>query len=357
MWLEALSGNTSDKKSFAKTVKRFQKQFQKEEMPFIVMDSAFYSTQNITECSALKWVTRVPETLGDVKALYASVSKEAMTVLDGGYRYFPVESTYGGIRQRWLVVFSQHAYPREMKTFEKNLAKERERKAGDLKHLRNIVFACEADAAKAAARFTKKLRYQTLTYTIIPQGCYGSKGRPKKDDVPVKTEWYIEGALADDEKAISSATKSKGMFVIATNECAASIISDKDLLAVYKDQGVSVERGFRFLKDPMFYAESLYLNKPERIMALIMVMTLSLLIYSLAEMRVRRALSESNEHIWNQKNKPTQRPTIRWVCMIFEDVLLLYHENGIKIEPMNIREEHERVLECLGPAYKKMYFL
>ena len=92
-------------------------------------------------------------------------------------------------------------------------------------------------------------------------------------------------------------------------------------------------------------------------MALIMVMTLSLLIYSLAEMRVRRALSESNEHIWNQKNKPTQRPTIRWVCMIFEDVLLLYHENGIKIEPMNIREEHERVLECLGPAYKKMYFL
>jgi transposase len=38
MWLEALSGNTSDKKSFTKTVKQFQKQFKKNEMPFIVMD-------------------------------------------------------------------------------------------------------------------------------------------------------------------------------------------------------------------------------------------------------------------------------------------------------------------------------
>ena len=133
-------------------------------------------------------------------------------------------------------------------------------------------------------------------------------------------------------------------------------MSDKELITVYKDQGVSVERGFRFLKGPMFYAESLYLNKPERIMALIMVMTLSLLVYSLAERRVRQALAESNVHIWDQKNRPTLRPTIRWVCMIFEDILLLYVENGVTAA-MNIREEHSRLLECLGPAYKKMYFL
>ena len=88
------------------------------------------------------------------------------------------------------------------------------------------------------------------------------------------------------------------------------------LLEAYKDQGVSVERGFRFLKDPLFYAESLYLKSPQRIMALLMVMTLSLLMYSLAEMRLRAALAERERHIWDQKNKPTQRPTIRWVFMI-----------------------------------------
>jgi len=82
-------------------------------------------------------------------------------------------------------------------------------------------------------------------------------------------------------------------------------LSDLELLAVYKDQGVSVERGFRFLKDPMFYAESLYLKKSERIMALIMVITLSLLVYSLAERRVRKALVDNREYIWDQKNRIT----------------------------------------------------
>ena len=92
-------------------------------------------------------------------------------------------------------------------------------------------------------------------------------------------------------------------------------------------------------------------------MALIMVMTLSLLVYSLAERRVRKALADNREYIWDQKNRLTNRPTIRWVCMIFEDVLLLYHDDNAVGEPMNIRDEHVRLLESLGPGYKKMYFL
>ena len=49
------------------------------------------------------------------------------------------------------------------------------------------------------------------------------------------------------------------------------------MLENYKDQGVSVERGFRFLKAPLFFAHSLFLKKPERIMALLMIMGLSLM--------------------------------------------------------------------------------
>ena len=94
-------------------------------------------------------------------------------------------------------------------------------------------------------------------------------------------------------------------------------------------------------------------------MALLMVMTLSLLMYSLAEMRIRATLQNNDAYIWNQKNKKTDRPTIRWVSMIFEDVLLLYTRKGQGIEKkaMNIREEHRIILRCLGPAYEKMYFL
>ncbi len=48
-----------------------------------------------------------------------------------------------------------------------------------------------------------------------------------------------------------------------------------------KQEGRFVERGFRFLKDPIFFTSTLFLKKPERIEALLMVMTLSLLIYTI----------------------------------------------------------------------------
>jgi transposase len=47
----------------------------------------------------------------------------------------------------------------------------------------------------------------------------------------------------------------------------------------YKGQ-VQSERGCRFLKDPQFCASSLSLKKPERVMALLMVMTVCLLVYA-----------------------------------------------------------------------------
>jgi transposase len=355
IWFEALSGNTSDKKSFKETIKQFQKQFKRNEMPFMVMDSAFYTKTNIVECRDMKWVSRVPETIKEVKELYTQIDRDKMIDFGNGYYCLVHKSLYAGEKQRWLLVYSEKAFNREIKTFNKNLEKKKNRNEIDLKHLRNLAFACEEDAHKAAKKFSKKLKYQEFTYKVKVKSLYGQRGRPKKGNNPEKKEYYIEGILTDHEEAIEHATESKGLFVIATNEMDKAVLSDEQLLSVYKDQSVSVERGFRFLKDPMFYAESLYLNKPERIMALTMVMTLSLLVYSLAEMKVRQTLKEKDEYIWDQKNKLTQRPTIRWVCMIFEDVLLLYDKNVI--EPMNIREEHTRLLYALGLNYRKMYFL
>ena len=157
-----------------------------------------------------------------------------------------------------------------MKTFEKNLAKMHERNAIDLKHLKNQPFSCETDAIRAAERFLKKLRYQTLSYRIVRKDVYKQKGRPSKNQAPQEQEWLV-GEFHSDDEAVTRAKQGKGMFVVATSELDQEILSDEQVISVYKDQGVSVERGFRFLKDPYFYAGSLYLKKPQRIMALIMV--------------------------------------------------------------------------------------
>ena len=76
--------------------------------------------------------------------------------------------------------------------------------------------------------------------------------------------------------------------------------------------------GFRLLKDPPFFADSLFLKRPARIMTLMMIMVLALLVYSLAECKLRLALQQNAETIPDQKGRPTQNPTLRWVFQTFE---------------------------------------
>ena len=54
-----------------------------------------------------------------------------------------------------------------------------------------------------------------------------------------------------------------------------------------------MERGFRFLKSPDFLVSSFFLKKPERIEALLMVMTLCLLVYAALEYKIRTKLRET----------------------------------------------------------------
>ncbi|MDH7487681.1 MAG: IS4 family transposase, partial [Anaerolineae bacterium] len=125
----------------------------------------------------------------------------------------------------------------------------------------------------------------------------------------------------------------------------------------YKGQGVGPERGFRFLKDPWFFADSLFLKSPRRMMALVMVMGLALLVYALAERKVRTALQEKGESIPNQVGKPTQSPTMRRIFQMFEgiDVLLIPTEGGVQQRVLNLQPVHRRILRLLGSHVEKCY--
>lgn len=151
----------------------------------------------------------------------------------------------------------------------------------------------------------------------------------------------------------------KGMFIIATNVRDSDELTDQQMLSIYKAQGVSVERGFRFLKDPMFFAESLYLKSPKRIMALLMVMTLSLLVYSLAERRIRQALAEQGLTIRNQLNKQYSNPTLRRVFMLFQESLYAQAilPDGQLHRYSQLNKETQTILAALGPPFRKCYFL
>ena len=58
--------------------------------------------------------------------------------------------------------------------------------------------------------------------------------------------------------------KEAGRFILATNLESSSEVTSAEILEIYKNQQ-GCERGFGFLKDPMFFADSFFVEKPERV--------------------------------------------------------------------------------------------
>ena len=98
------------------------------------------------------------------------------------------------------------------------------------------------------------------------------------------------------------------MFILATNVLDADKLSNEDVLPEYKAQQ-STERGFRFLKDPLFFTSTVFLNSRKRVGALAMVMGLCFLVYSLGQRALRQYLKRGSQTIQNQLGQPTATPT------------------------------------------------
>jgi transposase len=111
---------------------------------------------------------------------------------------------------------------------------------------------------------------------------------PIKGQAPVRIEFQITGSLFISLEKRADAIKQLGFFIIATNDLSEDMTMGK-MLSTYKEQQ-SVEKGFRFLKSPDFLTNSIFLKKPERIEALLMVITTCLMVYASLEHLIRKKL-------------------------------------------------------------------
>ncbi len=358
VWMEALSGNHSDKDSFPPTIQAFCQQMQAGEDCFMVVDSALYGAENLQDLGEIRWLTRVPETLKQAKRLVAETDADDMTELSQGYACLEVLSDYGDVAQRWLVVYSPVAAQREEKTLLKRVAKEEKAARTAWRKLSGQTFNCVEDAEAALAAVQKKWQYHRVDAEVVPQTRYPGPGRPAEGATPDVVGYQLEGQVILSEAALQQARRSLGRFILATNETDPERLSPEAMLSQYKAQAVSVERGFRFLKDPLFFADSLFLKNPGRIMALIMIMVLALLVYALAERKLRLQLAETGETVLNQVGKPIQTPTMRWIFQVFEGIdLLIVSQNGqvVSRQVLNLKQEHLTVLKLLGPPVANCY--
>src|SRR5918994_1961372 len=273
-----------------------------------------------------------------------------------GYRLAEARSDYGGVEQRWIVVQSSERHKAQNERLQKKLEESDEQLERRLRRLRRQRFSCQADARKALQNFAKDLgRYHLLTENeIIPVRSYQKPGRPSKDAQPEIVGYRLQANLAHDEQAITKARGRSGRFILATNVLDDELFSKEVLVREYKGQH-TVERGFRFLKDPMFFTSSVFVKSPKRVATIALVMGLCLLVYALGERVLRLALEKEGTTVRHQTGKLTDRPTLRWVFQIFQAVHLLSVDGTKRIA--NLTEERERILSFLLPGCRRYYLL
>jgi transposase len=261
---------------------------------------------------------------------------------------------YGDVSQRWLLIHSAPRQSQAQGTVNKQLLKPGDQEVKAFKKLCGTAFACEADAQQALSTFEQGLQATVLAKcTVRPTPRYGQRGRPGQGAPPAHMVYYLDGALASRLAARQALIAQQSCFILATNELDDTRLPPQELLEGYKGQG-QAERSFRFLKDPCFLAASLYLKKPERIMALLMVMTVCLLVYAALEYRIRHALREQGATFPDQKGKRTHHPTARWVFHYFVGIHVLFIPQQWPLV-INLTEEHQHLLQLLGKRYVWFY--
>lgn len=318
VYMQALSGNSNDAKAFSEVTKRHIHCLKAaQNSRYFIADAALYTEESIRSLDEQqqKFITRVPMTIKSAKEALLTFEPEWLSSIGNGYSGCWVDADYGSVTQKWLLVHSEQATKREEATFYKNLDKNITKELKALGQLMKKPFACAIDAEQANgfASQCHLLGFEQTTITKEP--IYAGRGRPKKDVKPTGYHYFIDATPYTVLEKVKLTKLKVGMFILATNDTDCTELTMAALLKHYKSQQ-KVERRFRFLKSPEFLTSSMFLKKPQRIEALLMIMTLSLLVYASLEHKIRENLTKSEEFFPSMvKNKTTTKPTARWVFL------------------------------------------
>lgn len=353
LYLGVSDGNQSDKVVFGQIITQFQQQWQWESL--FVADAALYSAENLQQLRSIQWLTRVPASLKEAHQILTTLNAEELVDSEiDGYRIASHHSDYGGLAQRWLVVESESRQQSDIKQLDKQIEQEYLAAQKQLKQLSKDRFHCPEDADKALQTLAASWRYHQLEGVQIEAKAVRKRGRPASGSHPQSWTYHVQANLVREEAAISLHQQRAGRFILATNVLDQSEWSDSALLQEYKQQQ-TVERGFRFLKDPLFFTSSVFLKTEQRIASLGLIMGLCLLVYSLSQRQLRQALQQAQASVNSQLKRPTQTPTMRWIFQCFQSVHLVVVQQVKQV--VNLTDERQWILSFLGPTCRQYYLL
>ena len=353
--LEVASGNQSDRQQFAHLMQKFRSQWNVDTL--FVVDAAFYSKGNLQRAESLRWISRVPVTISEARTLIHQDTQELESVKCGlkDYKLWEIGSTYAEIEQRWILVESQ-TRKGQKSLCHKDLKKIETGLKQRVKKLQKQVFACRPDAIEALLQFQDSLQYHHLCEVAVEAIC--AKRPPGQKHLTKDTEavegYQLQFSWQCKPEAERLLTEKRSRFILATNQLDSGHYPAQSLLTEYKQQQ-KVERGFRFFKDPLFFTSSVFVKKTQRVAALAFLMAVTLLIYTLAERKIRHNLQRNGETVLDQRQHPTSSPTFRWILQKFQGIHFVVLDG---IEHLhNLNDERVRIIRLLGPPACRYYLL
>jgi transposase len=259
---------------------------------------------------------------------------------------------------RFLVVHSSQLAQQAATTYAAVQAKEAERIAEHIQRVEARWFACVADAEAAITDYAGRgpgrrgrkprlWRYHALHYRL--EAVRSPKKRPRRGRPPKAEGPQVEVRyrVRVSSEALVPSEDAHGWTVLATTlqseEC-----TDVEMLQAYQEQHITVEPGFRWIKNPAAISP-VWLEKPERIAALAMLTVVGLLVYAVIQRQVRLYLRDHERQIPGNKG-PTATPTAAVVFALFTPVTLVHFavDNAPSLHVHGIGEDHLIICEAVG---------
>ena len=353
LYLKIDDGNADDKSVFVDRLKEFKKQWNFDGI--CVADSALYTADNLSAMAGMKWITRVPLSIKEAQNKISAVEDTAWEPTQiKGYKIAEISSEYANIKQRWLVIESEIRKQAALKKISESVEKQLESASSSLRKLSSQEFACITDAEIAIKKLSDSWRYHQITeIKCRERPAKKLTNKSKIESKKTNTVYQVTGEIEIRELSIETEKIKAGRFILATNILDNKALSNEQVLSEYKAQQ-SNERGFRFIKDPLFFTSSVFVKNPARVEAIGMIMGLCLLVYNLAQRKLRQQLEITKKGVKSQVKKLTDRPTMRWIFQMFQAVHLVTI-NGEK-QVSNLTDDRQNVLRHLG-KYCSQYYL
>src|SRR5674536_303983 len=213
----------------------------------------------------------------------------------------------------------------------KNIEKERKTIEADIKKSFNKPFACKLDISKET---TEKKQV----------------GRPSKNQKPsiIIEKFPVKlNNLTENKERVKEYKENSESFVLITN-VPESEKRNKEILQDYKKQKV-IETNFEELKKPLMIS-TIFLKKPERIEALMMLLHISLLIRVLMRVIARMNLNKEKEPPRiDYSGRPLVNPTADTLLGLFalHSVVTIGNEYAVYSKSGKVDHLH-KLLELLG---------